>query len=279
MQYVSTFYHSLRQSVRRHAPFSRSAVSLIGLIGLLGLWQLIAMLELYPRFIIPPPMDVIERFVEVASEGSLWRHTFTTLSQMLGGMVIGVAIGVTVGYAIAKNRTLEAVLSPIIVAVQSTPVVAYAPLLVIWFGTGATSKVITAALIVFFPMLMNTVIGIRNVPTSLHDLMRSLKATRWQTFTTLEVPAALPVLLGGLKVSATLAVIGAVVGEFVIADAGLGRLINIARYDYDTPLVLVAVIMLALIARSMYGVVSLLERRLLAWQRRGGSVVRTVFEA
>lgn len=275
MQQVATFYHSLRHNVRRHFALRRPSVSLISLIVVVILWQLVTMLKIYPAFIIPPPLSVLTRFTEVVADGTLWEHTVTTFSQMLIGFIVGVTIAVALGYALAKSRTLETILSPLIVAIQSTPVVAYAPLLVIWFGSGATSKIVTSALIVFFPMLMNTMIGIRNVPSSLRDLMRSLNATRWQTFTKLEVPAALPILLGGLKVSATLAVIGAVVGEFIIADLGLGRLITIARYDYDTPLVFVAIIMLAIIARSMYGAVSLLERRFLAWQQRSKGSIQT----
>lgn len=269
---ASVFYDQLRQRVRVRSGFSRVWLSLVTVLVVIALWQLITMLRLYPEFIIPTPVAVLERFYEVLMDGRLWLHTSTTLSQTLGGLLIGVGMAVLFGVMIAKNRTLEAALSPLIVAVQSTPVVAYAPLLVIWFGSGATSKIVTSALIVFFPMLMNTIIGIRGVSPSLRDLMRSLNATSWQTFTRLELPAAMPILLGGLKVSATLAVIGAVVGEFISADAGLGRLINIARFDYDTPLVFVAVIMLALIARTLYGLVSLLERRLLAWQRVRGSV-------
>jgi len=148
------------------------------------------------------------------------------------------------------------------------PVVAYAPLLVIWFGSEWKSKVITATLIVFFPMLVNTVVGIRNVPVSLRDLMRSLRATRWQMMVKLELPAAMPVLMGGLRTSVTLAVIGAVVGEFVSASAGLGYLVILARNQYDTPLVLVAVLTMTTIARILYSSVSLLERRVLAWQLR-----------
>ena len=152
--------------------------------------------------------------------------------------------------------------------VQSAPVVAYAPLLVIWFGSGPTSKIVTGALIVFFPMLMNTIVGIRTVPQPLRDLMISMRATRWQTFTKLEVPAAMPVLISGLKISATLAVIGAVVGEFISANAGLGFLINLARSQYDTPLVIISVLTLTLIARFLYGLVSFLERFVLSWQTR-----------
>jgi NitT/TauT family transport system permease protein len=229
-------------------------------------WQVITLLQLYPAFIIPPPAAVLERFWEALIDGELWLHTRTTVSQMLLGLLLGVGVGVTAGYFIAKHARIEHALSPLIVAVQATPVVAYAPLLVIWFGSGAISKVITSALIVCFPMLMNTVVGIRSVPGDLRALMSSLNATRWHTFIKLEVPAALPILLSGLKVSATLAVIGAVVGEFVSADAGLGRMINIARFEYDTPLVFVAVILLALIARGVYSVITWMERRVLAWQ-------------
>ncbi|MDX2163470.1 MAG: ABC transporter permease [bacterium] len=263
------FFEQFRQRirVRPRKPMPRAGWSLLGVAVILLVWQVVTLLQLYPTFIIPPPAQVAERFYEAAIDGQLWLHTSTTLFQMLGGLVIGVSLAMVTGYLIAQNSTLEALLSPVIVAVQSTPVVAYAPLLVIWFGSGATSKVITSALIVFFPMLMNTIIGIREVPAAQRELMNALSATRLQTLIKLEIPAALPVLLGGLKVSATLSVIGAVVGEFVSAEAGLGRLINIARFDYDTPLVFVAVIMLALIARTMYGLITLLERRLLRWQQ------------
>jgi len=248
-------------SLRQAAPF-------ITALMLLLLWQGITMLELYPAFIIPPPGAVLNKLGEVLLDGTLWLHTSTTLVSVISGLAVGLLLGVILGYVTAKVPLLEDLLSPIIVAFQSTPVVAYAPLLVIWFGSGPTSKVVTSALIVFFPMLMNTVIGIRNVPLALRDLMRSMQATRWQTFTKLEVPAAMPVLIGGLKISATLAVIGAVVGEFVSAKAGLGFLVNLARNQYDTPLVVVAVLTLTVIARLLYSLVSLLERTMLRWQAR-----------
>jgi NitT/TauT family transport system permease protein len=139
---------------------------------------------------------------------------------------------------------------------------------VIWFPEHLLSKVLICTLIVFFPVLINTILGLRSVPDDLRDLMRSLQATRWQTFTRLEVPAALPVLLGGLRIGATLSVIGAVVGEFLGADRGLGFLINQGRAIYDTALVFVAVFTLVLMALILYGIVVLLETRLLSWQRR-----------
>ncbi|MBL8116741.1 MAG: ABC transporter permease [Anaerolineae bacterium] len=251
----------LLMHLRRFAPW-------LMLFGLVLVWQLIYMLRVYPPFIIPAPVDVLVKFRDVLLDGRLFNHTIATLVNVLVGLVAGLLLALTLGYAIAKTPILEDILSPIIVAIQSAPVVAYAPLLVIWFGSGPSSKIVTGALIVFFPMLMNTIVGIRNVPASLKDLMRSMQATPWQTFTRLEIPSAMPILMSGLKISATLAVIGAVVGEFISSNAGLGFLINLARSQYDTPLVLVAVLMLTLIARLLYGVVSLLERSLLSWQRR-----------
>ena len=248
--------------LRRFAP-------LLTLVVVLALWQVVAALRIYPPFIIPSPGAVVETFYEVLLDGRLWFHTSTTLVEVFGGLLIGVSLGLALGYLIARSRVLEDLLSPLIVMLQSTPVVAYAPLLVIWFGSGPSSKVLTCALIVFFPVLMSTVVGLRNTPSSLRDLMRSLEASRWQMLTRLELPAALPVLLSGLKTSATLAVIGAVVGEFVSANAGLGFLVNLARNQYDTPLVIVAVLTLAFIARTLYGLVTLLENRALRWQRRG----------
>ena len=148
------------------------------------------------------------------------------------------------------------------------PVVAIAPLLIIWFGPGLSSKVLICALIVFFPVLVNTIVGLRSVPEELRDLMRSLQATRWQTMRYLEIPAAMPVFLGGLRIGATLSVIGAVVGEFVGADRGLGFLVNVGRGQYDTALVFVAVFSLILMALTLYLLMVLIESRLLSWQKR-----------
>ena len=162
------------------------------------------------------------------------------------------------------------VLSPYLVASQAMPMVAIAPLLVIWFGPGIFSKVLICALIVFFPVLVNTMVGLRAVPENLRDLMRSMRATRMQMLRYLEMPAALPVLLGGLRIGATLSVIGAVVGEFVGSDRGLGFLINVGRGQYDTALVFVSLFTLILMAMSLYGLAMLAEKRATRWQAAPG---------
>jgi len=238
----------------------------LGLAGLL--WYLFARLGSFPAFILPPPGLVWERLLQTLSSGSLLRHSAVTLGEVLVGLALGVSAATALGYLLAKSRAFERLLAPYIVASQSVPVVAIAPLLVIWFGPGLFSKVLICALIVFFPVLVNTIVGLRSVPEELNELMRSLQATRWQTFSSLEVPAALPVFLGGLRIGATLSVIGAVVGEFVGADRGLGFLINVGRGQYDTALVFVAVFSLVGMALALYGLVVWLEARLLSWQQR-----------
>ena len=157
-------------------------------------------------------------------------------------------------------------LSPYLIASQAVPVAAIAPLLVIWFGPGMGSKVLICGLIVFFPVLINTIVGLRAVPENLRDVMRAMRATPRQTLLLLEIPAALPVFFAGLRVGATLSVIGAVVGELVGSDQGLGFLINLARGQYDTALVFVAVGGLITLAMLLYGAVLLLEKHYLAWQ-------------
>ena len=232
------------------------------------LWWIVTRWSELPAFILPAPLVVFRRFLLVIGNGTLIWHTSYTLLEVSLGLIGGAFLATVLGYLLAKSSTLERLLSPYLVASQAIPIVAIAPLLVIWFGPGLFSKVLIAGLIVFFPVLVNTVVGIRAVPQDLRDLMRSLRATRLQTLRYLEIPAALPVFLGGLRIGATLSVIGAVVGEFVGADRGLGFLINIGRGQYDTALVFVAVFALVAMALLLYGAVILLERKLLAWQHR-----------
>jgi len=253
-------------STSRRRPTRLAWLAPASLVAGLLLWEGLARKAGLPAFILPSPLIVGQRFLELARDGSLWRHTLVTLSEILAGLAVGVTVAFVLGYLVAKSPSLERVLAPYIVASQSIPVVAIAPLLIIWFGAGTLSKVMISALIVFFPVLVNTVVGVRSVPADLHDLMRSLRATRWQIFAKLDVPASLPVLFGGLKIGATLAVIGAVVGEFVAADQGLGFLITLKRGLYDTAGVFVAVFLLIGLAMLMYSAVSLVERRTLRWR-------------
>ena len=242
-------------------------ISISTLAFLLG-WHLLTHYSDIPEFILPSPLSVWKRFLQAVGDGSLPFHTGITLLEIVLGLLVGVMFATMVGYILAKSRSLERVLSPYLVASQAIPVVAIAPLLVIWLGDGILSKTVICALIVFFPVLVNTIVGVRAVPTALYDLMYSLHATRIQILYKVEVPASLPVFLGGLRIGATLSVIGAIVGELVSAEQGLGFLLQLGDFQYDTAMVFVAVFMLIALALILYGVVTLLERRFLKWQNK-----------
>jgi NitT/TauT family transport system permease protein len=260
-----SWFRDLGWFVRQRLEVSLVPVAMVAFIAI---WNLVHRIGDYPTFLLPAPEQVWDKFLVVAADGTLWYHTSITLVEILGGLALGLTAATVLGYLLAKFPLVERFLSPYIVASQSVPIVALAPLLIVWFGFGLVSKVLVCALTIFFPVLINAIVGLRSVEEDLMDLMRSLQASRWQIFRLLEVPAALPVLLGGLKVGVTLSVIGAVVGEFAQSDRGLGFLVNLAnRGLFDTPLMFVALFMLMTIALGLYGAVSVAEALLLRWKR------------
>ncbi|MCA9940766.1 MAG: ABC transporter permease [Anaerolineales bacterium] len=237
------------------------------LLFLLG-WHFFVHLGQYDRFILPGPLDVARQFRLVMADGRLPRHAWITISEVIPGLFIGLLVATPLGYLLANSPLAERLISPYLIASQAIPVIAIAPLLTIWVRSVYWSRVLVAILVVFFPILVNVIAGMRSVPTELYDLMHALRATRWQIFRKLELPAALPIVLAGLKVGATLSVIGTLVGEFVQPKSqGLGFLLVTARYQFKTDLVFVILITLAAIALTMYAIVAILEKRLLQWQR------------
>ncbi len=239
----------------------------ISFLGLLFSWQLLVVWGSYDRFILPGPLDVWRQLMIVGRDGRLLKHSLITVSEVLPGLAIGVLIAMPLGYLLAKSPLAERLISPYLIASQAIPVIAIAPLLTIWVHSSYWARVLVAVLVVFFPILINIIAGLRSVPAELYELMHALQATRRQIFSKLELPAALPVLLAGLKVGATLSVIGALVGEFVQPKSeGLGFLLVTARYQFKTDLVFVVLLTLAAIALSLYGLVAALEKRLLRWK-------------
>ncbi|MCP4359056.1 MAG: ABC transporter permease [Chloroflexi bacterium] len=230
-------------------------------------WHLLVTWGEYDSFILPGPVDVWRQFQIVVEDGRLLRHSLITISEVIPGLIIGCLVAAPLGYLLAKSPLAERLLSPYLIASQAIPIIAIAPLLTIWISSVYWSRVTVAALVVFFPILINMVAGLRSVPSELYELMHALKASQGQIFHKLEFPAALPVLLAGLKIGATLAVIGALVGEFVQPQSrGLGFLLITARYQFKTDLVFVVLVALAVIALSLYGLVALLEKRVLRWK-------------
>ncbi len=252
---------------RRYLPLLHAGAIALIIIGVIVVWQLVVMIGNYPSFILPTPAQVWNELLRSLPTPSFWNHVGITLLEVLGGLIVGAALAMILGYALAKSSVMNSILSPLIVASQAVPIVAVAPLLAIWFGYGITPKIVTSILIVFFPILINVAAGLRSIEPNLHDLMRSLQANRRQMFLKLEVPSALPMILSGLKVGATLSVIGAIVGEFVNSDKGLGFLIKQGNGEYNTARTFAALIVLVIMALTMYGSVALMERQWLAWKR------------
>jgi NitT/TauT family transport system permease protein len=242
----------------------RLVAAVTSLAVFLAAWKVLTVVTGTPEYILPAPEVVAERGVRAIGSGVLWGHLWATLSEVIPGFVLGAATAVAVGVALGKSVAIERVLSPYIVAAQAVPILALAPLLDIWFGGGLLSRVLVVALIVFFPIAIATMVGIRSADPRLREMLRSLGATPGQVTTRLEIPSALPVIFGGLRVGVTLAVIGAVVSEWVSASTGLGVLINIADQGlFDTPLMFVALVALAVIGLAFYGLVVQVERRLI----------------
>lgn len=239
----------------------------LGVVAFVLVWQAVVWVADYPTFILPSPLQVVTKFVRMVSAGLLWRHLSVTLLEVGLGFSVGFVAATLLGYYLAKRPLAEELVAPYVVAMQAVPIVAVAPLLVLWFGSGLLSKVLVCALIVFFPVLVNTIVGVRSVDAVWLELMRALNATPWQTFLKVELPGSLPVLFGGLKLGVTLAVVGAVVGEFVGAERGLGALIKISSSLFDTPQLFVALLTLAAMALTLYGAVVLLEKSVVTWRR------------
>lgn len=233
----------------------------------LVLWELFVKAKAYPDFFLPPPSRIAARFVEAWGDGLLIRHGAVTLGEALMGFFLALLFALGLGYALAKSPLLEKIISPYLVASQTVPIIALAPLILIWFGTGFWSNAFVGALVCFFPMLVNTVTGIRSIRPEYRQLFRSYAASGMQIFIKLELPAALPVLFAGARVGATLSVIGVTVVELFWADRGLGFMVNVARGQFDTPLLFVTLVALSAIALAMYGALSLLEMLLVRRRR------------
>jgi len=241
----------------------RVATTLISLAAFLVAWKVLTVVTGTPDYILPAPEVVGGSALRAIGSGLLWEHTAVTLTEIGLGLAVGAVTAIAVGTALGKSVVVERVLSPYIVAAQSVPILALAPLLDIWFGGGLLARVLICALIVFFPIAIATMVGIRSADPLLVELFRSLGATPGQRTARLEIPSALPVIFGGLRVGVTLAVIGAVVAEWAGARSGLGVLINIADQGlFDTPLMFVALATLAVIGIGLHGLVVSIERRL-----------------
>jgi NitT/TauT family transport system permease protein len=234
--------------------------------AIIVVWDLYVRLLGLSALVLPSPYQVWLSLVENTLSGRLIDHMWVTLSEVLLGFLLGSVIGVALGTLTAQSPLMRTIIGPYILASQAMPKLALAPIIVIWLGFGIAPKVVITALICFFPLLENTIIGLTSTDPHQVELFQVLTASRWQSFIKLRVPNALPVIFAGLRVAITLAVVGAVVGEYVGANRGLGALVIAAQGSFDTPLMFAIFVYLTVVGIVLYKLMELLEQTAFSWR-------------
>ena len=250
--------------------YIRAAIyPLLGVAIILCAWQLYTEVFAINRIVLPSPLDILR--ASVAYWDTLLRETWPTFLESVLGFALAVAVGIPFAICVASSRVLNLTLYPILIATQSIPKVAVAPIILVWFGLGMQSKLVIAFLVAFFPIVVDTAAGIRATPAGLLELARSLRASPFQVFFKIQFPAALPFIFAGAKVAVTLAVIGAVIGEFVGSVGGLGNLLLTANSQLDGPLAWAALVWLSVLGILLFAMVVVAERLVMPWSDAGHS--------
>ena len=262
--------------------YRNASLRVLLMLAAVGLWELCVRAFAVPVYVLPAPSSIVRAFYVGVSRLIYVQNAWVTLEETLLGFAVGASLGFLLGTAIALSRRFEYFLYPSIVMFQALPKVALAPLIILWFGVGLPSKIVTAALIAFFPLMVNTVVGLRSADEDRVNLMRSLDASAAQIFWMLRLPSALPFLMAGLEVAMIFALIGAIVAEFVSATAGLGVLINSLNFSGDTAGIFSILLILAVMGLLLNSAIASVRRRLLFWDasqksvtedtRRGGTL-------
>ncbi|NLG20030.1 MAG: ABC transporter permease [Actinomycetales bacterium] len=230
-----------------------------------GAWEVASQTGLVNPITVPPASDTFAAMIDLSTKDYFWHAAWITLQETLLGFLIGSTLGLVLGALTGTFAVFRTALWPFIVAIQNTPRVALAPVFLTWFGFGMTSKVVMAAVICFFPVVINTVAGLSSVDANARMLFRTYGATTSQTFFRLTLPTAAPVTFAGIKTALTLALLGAIVGEFVGASEGLGVLVNEFNFQLEVAMGFAVVVYLAVIGLILYALIEWLERRLITW--------------
>jgi len=228
-------------------------------------WDLFVRINGISDVVLPPPLTVLDSLIEVVEDAETWDHAGITAVETIGGFLIALVTGVVAGVILGKVAWIERGLRPLIVASQVVPKVALIPLFVIWFGFGMTSKVIMSAMLAFFPIMLNVQLGVRSVEAGQREVMRSLNATRWQTFKHLELKSTLPYVFAGMEVGIVFAIIGTIVGEYLGGSEGLGYLVVSTLNALDAPALFAVIILLSVLGLLLYFVVHSLKRFFIPW--------------
>jgi NitT/TauT family transport system permease protein len=245
----------------------RALYPLLGLAVIVVLWQAYTQLSGISRIVLPSPLDIL--VASIRHFDILLKETWPTFLESVLGFALALVVGIPLAVCVANSRILNLTIYPILVAAQSVPKVAIAPIILVWFGLGMESKLAIAFLVAFFPVVVDTAAGLRATPAGLLELARALKASPWQVFFKVQMPAALPFIFAGSKVAITLAVIGAVIGEFVGSVGGLGNLLLTANSQLDGPLAWAALIWLSALGILLFAAVALVERLAMPWAQAG----------
>lgn len=251
----------------------RIALPTLCLAAVFGFWTLYVRNAEISPFVLPPPSKIATAFYNLVFDPAAWRHARITVTETLGGFLSATVVGILAGTAMAKFPPLEWTFKPFIIILQLVPKIALAPLFVLWFGFGLESKIVISAVLSFFPIFANTLLAIKSVDAGDREVFASLRASPLQTFLMLEWPSALPVILTGMEIAIVLATIGAIVGEFIGGNAGLGHLALAKLQELQVDGLFAVILMLTLIGLAMYGAVTLLRRLLVPWHQASGNVL------
>lgn len=233
---------------------------------LLVVWEGYIRIFHVPNYLLPGPIELMQSMIRLFTDGDVMKHISITLEEIFVGTGIGIIIGLVLGYIMAKIRFVERLIMPFVIIVQTAPKISLAPLFILWMGLGIESKAALVILVVSFPIMINEVSAIRSIEGDVYNLMKVLKANRFQVFTKIEVPYSVEMMLSGIKLSLTQAMTGAVIGEMIGAKAGLGYLLTLGSETYDIKMILNAVILLSIIGLVLYLVSELIEKKALYWK-------------
>ena len=251
--------------IRRLARYPELVLTPMFVAGLLVVWQLGARLAGIPQYILPVPSEIFDAFSRAVGLTSVWANVRVTASEAALGFLIAAVVGLALAAFVAVVPRIEQLVMPYLIASQTVPTVALAPLLLIWFGFDEPSKIAMAALTAFFPIVINAMDGLRSTAGPRHELLQSLGASRWQILRMVRIPQSLPYIFAGLDVGVVFALLGAVVGEFSGARAGLGYQVLQSSYAFDVPGMFATLVLLALMGLIAHGVIVIARRRVVFW--------------
>ncbi|HWL59632.1 MAG TPA: ABC transporter permease [Microbacteriaceae bacterium] len=243
--------------------------AIVLLVILLAIWEAAVRIFNIPSYLLPAPSDAIVALVNGLGSGILLTHTWVTLLEIMGGFAIAVLTAFVLAFAVTKWRWVEKSVLPLVFALQSVPKVALAPLILTWFGFGITSKLVTVALVAFFPLVVNLIAGIQSADSDRVDMFKALGASEWTIFRKLRLPNATPYIMAGLDIAIVFCIIGAIVAEFVGAQAGLGYLIQASAINLDVSMTFAILIILSALGLVLHAILTVISRRVVFWQGKG----------